>query len=70
MVRAFASKVVFVKLEEDLFEARVVDLGSEYHGNLEVVAGLNGEELVAILRGYALKSQLLISRLGAGCVDD
>lgn len=61
---------VFVKLEEDLFDARAVALGAKYDGWQEVLAGLKPEEPVAVSRAFALKSAMLMSRLGAGCADD
>lgn len=61
--------LVFVKSEEDLFEARPVQLGAKRNGHVEIVAGLRLDEPVVIAGSFALKSQFLISRLGAGCVD-
>jgi cobalt-zinc-cadmium efflux system membrane fusion protein len=62
--------LVFVKRAEDLFEARAVQLGAKHNGTLEILDGLKADETVAVARGFALKSQLLMSRLGAGCADD
>jgi membrane fusion protein, heavy metal efflux system len=62
--------LVFVKLTEDLFEARAVSLGAKSHGLVEVLTGLKPQEQVVVNHGFALKSALLISRLGAGCADD
>jgi len=62
--------LVFVKLADDLFEARAVRLGARHNGSLEVLDGLKPEEVVVVARSFALKSQLLMSRLGAGCADD
>jgi len=61
---------VFVKLAQDLFDARAVTLGAKFNGRLEVLAGLRPEEQVAVSRAFALKSAMLMSRLGAGCADD
>ena len=60
---------VFVKLAGDLFEARAVALGVKFDGQLEVLAGLKPEETVVVNHGFALKSQWLSSRMGAGCAD-
>ncbi len=60
---------VFVKLADDLFEARAVALGVRSNGQLEVLAGLKVEEPVVVNHGFALKSQWLSSRMGAGCAD-
>jgi len=61
--------VVFVKSGEDLFEARPVQLGARHNGQVHVIAGLRPTDAVVVTGAFALKSQLLISRLGAGCVD-
>ncbi len=60
---------VFVKLAGDLFEARAVATGVKYDGQLEVVEGLKPEEVVVVNHGFAIKSQWLSSRMGAGCAD-
>jgi cobalt-zinc-cadmium efflux system membrane fusion protein len=62
--------IVFVKSSDDLFEARPVTLGVRHNGRVEIAAGLGPDEPVVVAGGFALKSQLLASRLGAGCVDD
>jgi cobalt-zinc-cadmium efflux system membrane fusion protein len=62
--------LVFVKLADDLFEARAVYLGAEAGGRREVLLGLASNDEIAVERSFALRSQLLVSRLGAGCVDD
>ena len=61
--------VVFVKSGEDLYEARRVQLGARYGGQVQIVAGLRPTDEVVVSGAFALKSQFLISRLGAGCVD-
>lgn len=61
--------VVFVKSSADIFEARPVQLGGKRDGRVEIVAGLKPDEQVVVAGSFALKSQFLISRLGAGCVD-
>jgi len=63
------TSVVFVKFGGDLFEVRAVQLGATHNGQVEVVAGLTPDEQVVVAGSFALKSQFLISRLGAGCVD-
>jgi cobalt-zinc-cadmium efflux system membrane fusion protein len=62
--------LVFVKLADDLFDARAVRLGTKFNGSQEVLAGLEPRESVAVTHTFALKSALLMSRLGAGCADD
>ncbi len=61
---------VFVKLAEDLFDARVVRIGAKFDGKVEIVEGLKLQEVVAVNHVFPLKSAFLISRLGAGCADD
>jgi cobalt-zinc-cadmium efflux system membrane fusion protein len=61
---------VFVKLGEDLFEARAVALGARDGGQLEVRAGLKAGDEIAVTHAFAIKSAMLLSRLGAGCADD
>jgi cobalt-zinc-cadmium efflux system membrane fusion protein len=61
---------VFVRLDSDLFDARAVQLGARSHGLQEILAGLHPGESVAITHAFALKSAMLMSRLGAGCADD
>jgi cobalt-zinc-cadmium efflux system membrane fusion protein len=62
--------LVFVQLADDLFDARAVRLGAKLNGRQEVLAGLEPQEFVAVTHTFALKSALLMSRLGAGCADD
>jgi cobalt-zinc-cadmium efflux system membrane fusion protein len=62
--------LVFVKLEEDLFEARRVAVGSRLDARVEILAGLNPGELVVVDHVFPIKSQFLISRLGAGCAHE
>lgn len=62
--------IVFVKLADDLFDARGVKLGAKHNGRIEVLTGLKADEAVVVTHGFAVKSQLLLSRLGAGCADD
>jgi cobalt-zinc-cadmium efflux system membrane fusion protein len=61
---------VFVKLEPGLFDARAVRVGPQAGGAWIIAEGLKAGEQVATEHAFALKSQLLISRLGAGCADD
>ena len=60
---------IFVKLADDLFEARAVTAGVKFDGRLEVLAGLKPQEVVVVNHGFAIKSQWLSSRMGAGCAD-
>ena len=61
---------VFVKLGADLFDARAVQLGAKFNGRLEILAGVLPQEQIAVSHAFAIKSAMLMSRLGAGCADD
>jgi cobalt-zinc-cadmium efflux system membrane fusion protein len=61
--------LVFVKLADDLYDARLVDLGGNDEGRVAVRSGIQPADEVVVNSGFAMKTQLLISRLGAGCVD-
>lgn len=61
--------LVFVKLAEDLYDARLVELGGKHNGHVAVQSGLLPTDEVVVNRGFTMKTQLLISRLGAGCGD-
>ena len=70
-VQSVAGKpFVFVKLTEDLYAARVVTLGGCAAGQREILTGLEPQEHIAVTHAFALKSAMLMSRLGAGCADD
>ncbi|MCM2264421.1 MAG: efflux RND transporter periplasmic adaptor subunit [Desulfuromonadales bacterium] len=55
--------------EPDLFELRRVEAGPRRGGDILVTAGLAAGEKIAASQGFALKSELLKSRLGASCAD-
>jgi len=61
---------LFVKLDEDLYEIRRVSIGTVQAEEVEILKGIKSSELIASKRSFILKSELLKSRLGAGCVDD
>lgn len=60
---------VFVAHEPDLFELRRVEVGPRRAGEMLIVAGLKYGDKVVASQGFALKSELLKSRLGASCAD-
>jgi cobalt-zinc-cadmium efflux system membrane fusion protein len=68
--RVDGKAVVFVRVAADLYEARAVRLGATHHGQVEVLAGVQSSDPVVVAQAFSVKSQLLISRLGAGCADD
>ena len=61
---------MFVKLGEDLFDARAVTLGAKFNGQQELLSGVTAQEQIAVSHAFAIKSAMLMSRLGAGCADD
>lgn len=62
--------VVFRKLEDDLFEARRVEIGDRDGDQALVLAGLAPDEEIVTEGSYVVKSELLKARLGAGCTDE
>lgn len=61
--------VVFVRLTDEVFLTRKVRLGARHGGFTEVKVGVLPGEVVATEGSHVLKSELLKSRLGAGCCD-
>jgi cobalt-zinc-cadmium efflux system membrane fusion protein len=59
--------IVFVRVRDDLFQVRKVRLGARGAGFIEVLAGVAAGEVVATRGSHVLKSEILRSRLGAGC---
>jgi cobalt-zinc-cadmium efflux system membrane fusion protein len=64
-----AATVVFRKLEDDLFEARRVEVGVRDGVRAFITAGLAPDEAIVTEGAYIVKSELLKARLGAGCTD-
>jgi membrane fusion protein, heavy metal efflux system len=62
--------VVFVRLTDEIFQTRKVRLGARAGAYTEVLVGVLPGELIATSGSHVLKSEMLKSRLGAGCVDD
>ncbi len=60
---------VFVQLEQNLFEARPVRVEAKADGQVAVVGDLGPDNDIVVSHSYLVKSQLQISRLGAGCVE-
>lgn len=60
---------VFIERESDLFELRRVETGSRRGKSILIAAGLKADEKVVSTQGFALKSEVLKSRLGASCAD-
>jgi cobalt-zinc-cadmium efflux system membrane fusion protein len=64
-----ATTVVFRKLEDDLYEARRVEVGARDGVRAVIAAGLAPDEEIVTEGAYIVKSELLKARLGAGCAD-
>ncbi|HET9063826.1 MAG TPA: efflux RND transporter periplasmic adaptor subunit, partial [Candidatus Binatia bacterium] len=62
--RSFA----FIKHADDLYEARAVRVGASDPTHVSV-AGIAANDDVVVEHSFLVKSQLQISRLGAGCTD-
>lgn len=60
---------VFVKIDDDLYELRRVEVGSRDNGHIPIFQGLASEDLIVTAQSYLVKSEFQKSRLGAGCVD-
>lgn len=60
---------VFIEREPDLFELRRVTTGARRGKMVLIEAGLQADEKVVATQGFALKSEVLKSRLGASCAD-
>ena len=62
-------KVVFIKTAEEKFEAREIKIKDETKDQVAVSEGINEGEAVVIQDGFLLKSELLKSKMGAGCAE-
>lgn len=60
---------LFIELEQDLFEVRRVETAGRQRGAVLISLGLAPNDKVVTAQGFALKSELLKSRLGASCAD-
>ncbi len=61
--------IVFVRLSDEIFQTRKVRLGTRNRGYTEILVGVLPGEVVVTTGSHVLKSDILKSRLGAGCVD-
>jgi cobalt-zinc-cadmium efflux system membrane fusion protein len=62
--------IVFARLDQDLFETRLVRLGQKRGDQVQILGGLAPSDEIAFDGSYILKSEFLKARLGAGCADD
>jgi membrane fusion protein, heavy metal efflux system len=63
--RIQSKTVVFVKLSDDRFEVREVQVGPGHEDRLEITAGLKPGDAVVTQGAFALKSQLLKSQIAS-----
>lgn len=63
------AKLAFVRIAEDVFEARRLRLGLTEGGFVEVLSGVTTDELVATTGSFLLKTETLKGSIGAGCCD-
>jgi cobalt-zinc-cadmium efflux system membrane fusion protein len=61
--------VVFVRLTDEIFATRKVILGARDAAYTELLVGLLPGEVVATTGSHVLKSEILKSKLGAGCCE-
>jgi RND family efflux transporter, MFP subunit len=64
-----AKKMVFIKTGDEKFEAREVTVKEQSGGQMALLAGVREGEQVVTENGFLLKSELLKSKMGAGCAD-
>lgn len=67
--RAGGKAFVFVKLSQDVFEARRIRVGLADGQMVELLAGVKPGELVATKGSFLLKTETLKGSIGAGCCD-
>jgi len=60
---------VFVRYREDYFVRRPVTTGRRFAGFIEVLRGLTLGQEVVETGAFLLKSDVLRSKMGAGCAD-
>ncbi|AUX43416.1 RND transporter [Sorangium cellulosum] len=67
--RARTAKLVFVRLADDQFEARRVEIGATEGDLVELVKGVRPGEEVATEGSFLLKTETLKESIGAGCCE-
>ena len=58
------NQIVFVALDGNKFEKRVVTLGEEQQNRVQVLTGLKADEKIATEGSFILKSEMLKGELG------
>ncbi len=67
--RVDGTPFIFIRLEPDLYAARRITLAATNDRFAEVLTGLSDREDLVIDGAYVVLSEMLKSRLGAGCAD-
>jgi cobalt-zinc-cadmium efflux system membrane fusion protein len=67
--RAGGASLVFVRLADDVFEARRVKIGLSEGNLVELSTGVKSGEPVATRGSFLLKTETLKGAIGAGCCD-
>jgi cobalt-zinc-cadmium efflux system membrane fusion protein len=67
--QARGAPVVFVRLAEDLYEARRVRLGAAHDGLVEVAGRIAAGDSVVTEGSFLLKTETLKDSIGAGCCE-
>lgn len=62
-------QLVFVQESATVFQPRKIVLGADANGIVEVLRGLQENELVASTGSFLMKTEILKSNIGAGCCD-
>ncbi|MFA6240980.1 MAG: efflux RND transporter periplasmic adaptor subunit [Candidatus Hydrogenedentales bacterium] len=62
-------QVVFRRIEDDLYETRLVEAGPAVDGRITILAGLALEDEIVTEGSNIMKSEFLKERLGAGCAE-
>jgi RND family efflux transporter MFP subunit len=60
---------VFVMVDDEYFVRRPVSVGRDWNGYIEIRSGLEAGQTVAAAGTFLLKSDVLRSKMGAGCAD-
>ena len=65
--RAGGASLVFVRLAQDVYEARRVKVGLSEGNFVELASGVKSGEVVATRGSFLLKTETLKGAIGAGC---
>ena len=60
---------VYTHMKDDYFVRRPVTIGRDFGDTVEIVEGLEPDEVIVTHAAFLLKSDTLRSKMGAGCAD-